>query len=364
MTDRINTTGSDSHIITRYQNQIDSRRNERDAALEAGGPSSIESITPEHASELTDFYNTTLQNIDLLRHPIDFPDISPPLDFPYLQAGDVEVDENLPSGVTGQGHAAAAGAGSDQGTQGSDSVFYGRPPERMFYHGSPEEMQLKQELESARQSGNKAEIKKARENLNKYWRNIIDQEYRHLEKSDIPAKMKTLKKSCKDNPRDPFVQYRLHSLTAKARECGDTASLKQLQQIKNGGVLKASSPTGNAIADYANNHTGGNGHQCYEYVANALDTQGVKLWGESAYMAANQLAQHPKVREIKGVNADQLESLPKGAIVVWNRGNGHDNGHISISLGNGKEVSDIVRDQLTDYGTSFRVFVPLDMIDG
>lgn len=364
MTDRINTTRSDSHITTRYQTQVDSRRIERDAALEAGGPSSIESITPERASELTNFYNTALQDIDMLRHPIDFPDITPPQDYPGQQTETGEADDNTPATGTGQNAEAQTGSGAAQNADGSDSVFYGRPPERMFYHGSPEEEQLKEKLESAKQSGNKAEMKKARENLNKYWRSIIDQEYSHLEKSDIPGKMKTLKKSCKENPRDPFVQYRLHSLTAKAQECGDTASLKHLEQIKNGGVLKTSSPTGNAIADYANDHTGGNGHQCYAYVANALDTQGINLWGESAYMAANQLAQHPKVREIKGVKADQLESLPKGAIVVWNRGNGHEDGHISISLGNGKEVSDIVRDQLTDYGTSFRVFAPLDLIDG
>ncbi|MGV8121535.1 MAG: hypothetical protein AB2L14_17385 [Candidatus Xenobiia bacterium LiM19] len=161
MTDRINTARSDSHITTRYQTQVDSRRIERDAALEAGGPSSIESITPERASELTNFYNTALQDIDMLRHPIDFPDITPPLDFPDQQTGAGEDDDNTPATGTGQNADAQTGSGAAQNADGSEPVFYGRPPERMFYHGSPEEEQLKEKLESARQSGNKAEIKKS-----------------------------------------------------------------------------------------------------------------------------------------------------------------------------------------------------------
>jgi len=359
MADRIGASGANTHITSNLQSQIEARRVGREAALEGSSPSAMESVTPEHAAELETYYNTALQNIDLLRHPIDFPDITPPFDIPDQQTAQGE------SGGEGSGIGEEQGGSAAPGQAGgSDPAFYGKPPERMFYTGSPEELQLKEKLESAKQSGNRTEIKKAKANLDTYWRNVIDQEYRHIGKSEMPGKLKSLRTAVRQRPNDPFVQYRIHSLTLKAKELCDFQAQKELGQLKNGGVLKKSSPTGNAIADYANNHVGGNGHQCYAYVANALDTVGINLWGESAYMAARQLGENPKVREIKGVRADQLESLPKGAIVVWNKGNGHEDGHISISRGDGKEVSDIVRDQLTDYGTSFRVFVPTDMIDG
>ena len=53
-----------------------------------------------------------------------------------------------------------------------------------------------------------------------------------------------------------------------------------------------------------------------------------------------------------------LPKLPAGAIVVWDKGNGHEHGHISIATGDGKEASDLMRNQITNYGTSFRVFMP------
>ena len=53
-----------------------------------------------------------------------------------------------------------------------------------------------------------------------------------------------------------------------------------------------------------------------------------------------------------------LPKLPPGAVVVWNKGPGHPHGHISISLGGGREASDKIRKQITNYGTSVRVFLP------
>ena len=89
----------------------------------------------------------------------------------------------------------------------------------------------------------------------------------------------------------------------------------------------------------------------------ALERQGMNLHGASAYMAADQLARNPRFREVQ-VPANQLRSLPPGAIVVWDRGQGKPHGHISIALGNGQEASDVLRNQITNYGTRHRVFLP------
>lgn len=100
---------------------------------------------------------------------------------------------------------------------------------------------------------------------------------------------------------------------------------------------------------------------CFRGVSRALHSIGVDTHGEAAYMAADQLAQNPKVKEIK-VDRDKLTSLPPGAIVVWAQGPGHQYGHISVALGNGKEASDHIQSQvkdLTGQGGSYRVFMPV-----
>lgn len=114
---------------------------------------------------------------------------------------------------------------------------------------------------------------------------------------------------------------------------------------------------GAALAKDAAANANGPGGYCYKWVANALRRHGVNVSGASAYMGADQLAKNPKFTEIK-VNPKDLGKLPAGAVVVWNKGPGHPHGHISIALGNGKEASDKIRNQITNYGTSVRVFMP------
>lgn len=116
----------------------------------------------------------------------------------------------------------------------------------------------------------------------------------------------------------------------------------------------------NAITQHCAQNPPPKNHRCYEWVAKALDRVGVHLQGGSAYMAADQLARNPKFREVQ-VSREQLPSLPAGAIVVWAgcpASTGHHHGHISIATGDGRELSDRPRKQLTNYGKSFRVFLP------
>jgi len=127
------------------------------------------------------------------------------------------------------------------------------------------------------------------------------------------------------------------------------------------GDFCGNSAFGNRLASdayqIARSGVAGSGGNCKRGVRMALERQGVSLHGLSAYQGADQLARNPRFREVQ-VSREQLRQLPPGAVVVWNKGNGRPHGHISISLGNGREASDVIRNQITGYGTSYRVFLP------
>ena len=128
---------------------------------------------------------------------------------------------------------------------------------------------------------------------------------------------------------------------------------------------------GEQLAQIANNTDGTVGY-CLRGVAKS-----VKKWlGErtelsnlgSAYMAAEALRNDPVLSQhFKEVEVDrsELTSLPPGAIVVWDRGApnasaaGKKHGHISIALGNGKESSDHIQNQMTNRQSQFWVFYPV-----
>lgn len=122
--------------------------------------------------------------------------------------------------------------------------------------------------------------------------------------------------------------------------------------------------TGNAfgqqVAKYAENTATAMGSKgwCYKGVANSLAKAGVNVHGASAYMAADQLAQNGKFNEVT-VSKNDLKSLPAGAVVVWDKCSGHPHGHISVALGDGREASDHVQTQITNYGPRYRVFMPV-----
>lgn len=118
---------------------------------------------------------------------------------------------------------------------------------------------------------------------------------------------------------------------------------------------------GKALAADAESHATGSGGWCFKYVRQALERHGVTgVGGASAYMAADQLARNSNFKEIS-VSESDLRNLPAGYVVVWNRGNGasRQHGHICISLGDGREASDVIRKMTQGYGTSFRVFQPV-----
>lgn len=101
---------------------------------------------------------------------------------------------------------------------------------------------------------------------------------------------------------------------------------------------------------------------CYSGVATAVSKAlGVELYGGSAYQASGILARNDDFKEVKSLKPSDLPKLPAGAIVVWGKTGASPNGHISVALGNGREASDHIGQQLTNLRghTNFRVFMPV-----
>ena len=93
---------------------------------------------------------------------------------------------------------------------------------------------------------------------------------------------------------------------------------------------------------------------CYREVADTLDKFGVHLYGNSAYMAAPQLAKNDHFKEVS------TQNLKPGTVLVFDRSAGHPHGHITVYLGNGKEASDHVQGlvNFNAYG-GVRAFEPI-----
>ncbi len=107
---------------------------------------------------------------------------------------------------------------------------------------------------------------------------------------------------------------------------------------------------------------------CAKSVNKVLNKLGVGGYGH-AYQKAEQLAKNPRFKEVS-VSPNQLNQLPRGAVVVWGASEQKPYGHVTVALGNGKEASDHIQNLITRgaYGTDWgggprggsnvRVFIP------
>ena len=121
------------------------------------------------------------------------------------------------------------------------------------------------------------------------------------------------------------------------------------------------------LANIANSMYGMNttsGARCLGGVNTALKAAGLPTFQyPSAYMALNDLKNNPQFKEIR-VSREELPNLPAGAIVVWQPTRDGTpmgiHGHISISDGQGNEISDYKRPQrTTENASSYNVFIPV-----
>lgn len=119
-------------------------------------------------------------------------------------------------------------------------------------------------------------------------------------------------------------------------------------------------------------HTAGTIGYCLRGVNKTLNkVYGQKIEAKSAYMAADILASNDGIGKYfteDAVPRNFLETLPEGAVVVWDNNadgggsnvtpRGRKHGHISIALGNGMESSDHIAKQIVGRDAEFRVFYP------
>lgn len=123
--------------------------------------------------------------------------------------------------------------------------------------------------------------------------------------------------------------------------------------------------TGEELAEIARTTGGAEGTTgwCLKGVNDTLEkAYGFRLSYNSAYQALGEMQNKEGFEDVtdKYTTDDDLRNLPAGAMVIWENGNGHQHGHISIALGNGQEASDHIQSQTTTrYGTKFHVFMPV-----
>lgn len=102
---------------------------------------------------------------------------------------------------------------------------------------------------------------------------------------------------------------------------------------------------------------------CYHGVKDSLSKAGLnngEITGGSAYQARGVLSNHNKFTPVT-VDKKDLKNLPAGCVIVWNpftdrKGKYHKDGHIAITLGDGREASDHVQNLVI--GETYSVFVP------
>ena len=123
--------------------------------------------------------------------------------------------------------------------------------------------------------------------------------------------------------------------------------------------------TGEELAEIARTTGGAEGTTgwCLKGVNDTLEkAYGFRLSYNSAYQALGEMQNKEGFEDVTDqyTTDDDLRNLPAGAMVIWENGNGHQHGHISIALGNGQEASDHIQSQTTTrYGTKFHVFMPV-----
>lgn len=148
----------------------------------------------------------------------------------------------------------------------------------------------------------------------------------------------------------------------KAKEAAATAQTSGTSYSILGGNYTGDLPVNSSLASIAEstaNSMGSTGW-CLKGVNNALEAAyGFRLSYNSAYQAIPALQSRSDFTEVTNEfpTAQSLTNLPAGAIVVWENGNGHPHGHISIALGDGREASDHIQSQTVNYGTQYHVFI-------
>ncbi len=117
---------------------------------------------------------------------------------------------------------------------------------------------------------------------------------------------------------------------------------------------------GSRLANYAMNHRVGFTGYCARYVKNAIEATGLGRYENGhAYQMASILRRNKNFKEISP-NSVNVNNFPAGCILVYGRGvSGYSSqwGHVEITTGDGRAVSDGVTDNLRNRPTA--IFMPV-----
>lgn len=160
------------------------------------------------------------------------------------------------------------------------------------------------------------------------------------------------------------VQSEIQELEVKLKDA--EASEERSKFLKENTYKAGLGLSGEELAEIARTTGGAQGTTgwCLRGVNDTLEkAYGFRLSYNSAYQAIGEMQNKEGFEDVTDqYTTDQdLANLPAGAMVIWENGNGHPHGHISISLGNGQEASDHIQAQTTKsrYGTKYHVFMPV-----
>lgn len=118
---------------------------------------------------------------------------------------------------------------------------------------------------------------------------------------------------------------------------------------------------GAKVASYVLSHAGSESkHECAKYVNNAYQYTGLPIGRGDAWTKEADLRNNKRFKEIT-VTKEELATLPAGCALVYPRGvAGYSSrdGHIEITLGDGRAASDFVNNN-PKYDPQMKVFVPV-----
>ena len=149
---------------------------------------------------------------------------------------------------------------------------------------------------------------------------------------------------------DTFTIGQSKSFTNNNKRLKTYDQLKSLYNAENGKKL----------ADYAKQHATGTTGNCSKFVSNALEGTGLmgNMTRGHAYKQQGKLRKNPNFKEVS-VEGTDWNKLPAGCILCYNKGSQNysaEHGHIQITTGDGKAVSDF---EATEIKKPDAIFMPV-----
>lgn len=226
-------------------------------------------------------------------------------------------------------------------------------------------------LESENKTLNESQSGLMTKLMNEYYETHTEED-RVYEDSVLKSQIENLENNIEDAQNN--LTTNVLKLSGDIELLAQIKALKEQEQSKIAGTTSTPSystggttysgnlPSNTALASAAESMANSMGTTgwCLKGVNNTLEqVYGFRLSYNSAYQAIPALQSRGDFVEVTNQyeSASDLVNLPAGAIVVWENSSNHPHGHISIALGDGREASDHIQNQTTNYGTQYHVFI-------